>query len=138
MNEATSALDPPGGYQVDLQRLIRRGRVKGTLTMEEVVLVLRTVELTTEVIEDVRTRLTAEGIVLDEAIPAVDEELAGIEPLPHGPLQSVESELHEARDAAAFVAGDFDEDGPELGGIRPARSAAARRRVLRVAQSPDR
>ena len=30
--------------------------------MEEVVLVLRTVELTTEVIEAVRTRLAAEGI----------------------------------------------------------------------------
>src|SRR5688572_969418 len=138
MNEATPALDPSGGYQVDLQRLIKRGRTKGTLTMEEIVLVLRTVELTTEVIEDVRARLSAEGITLDETIPSVDDELAGIEAAAGVPPPSVEAELHEARDAAAFVAGDFEEDGPELGGVRPARSAAARRRVLRVAQSPDR
>src|SRR5688572_8641194 len=133
MTEATPALDPSGGYQVDLQRLIARGRTKGTLTMEEVVLVLRTVELTTEVIESVRSRLRDEGIALDESIPSVDEELATIEPpaAPGSPLPSVEAELHEARDAA-FAARDFEEDGPELGGIRPARSAAARRRVLRV------
>ena len=37
MTEATPALDPSGDYQVDLQRLIARGRTKGTLTMEEVV-----------------------------------------------------------------------------------------------------
>src|SRR5688572_15316341 len=134
MTEARPALDPSGGYQVDLQRLIARGRTKGTLTMEEVVLVLRTVELTTEVIESVRTRLSAEGIALDESIPSVDEDLAGIEPTSPAALPlSVEAELHEARDAA-FAARDFEEDGPELGGIRPARSAAARRRVLRVAQ----
>jgi RNA polymerase primary sigma factor len=137
MNEATPALDPSGGYQVDLQRLITRGRTKGTLTMEEVVLVLRTVELTTEVIESVRARLREEGIVLDESIPPVDEVLATIDPTPDVPPPSIEAELHEARDAA-IAASDFADDGPELGGLRPARSAAARRRVLRVAQSPDR
>jgi RNA polymerase primary sigma factor len=139
MTDATPALDPTGGFQVDLQRLIARGRTKGTLTMEEVVLVLRTVELTTEVIATVRDQLHAAGIELDESIPPVDEELVGIEPAsPIGsPLPSVEAELHEARDAA-YATGDFEEDGPELGGIRPARSAAVRRRVLRVAQSPDR
>ncbi len=137
MTDATPAIDPSGDYQVDLQRLIQRGRSKGTLTMEEVVLVLRTVELTTEVIEAVRTRLTDEGITLDESIPSVDEELAGMEPRHGAPLPSVEAELHEARDAA-YAVGDFEEDGPELGGVRPARSAAVRRRVLRVAQSPDR
>ena len=100
---------------------------------------LRTVELTTEVIEACAPGCAAEGIALDESIPSVDDELAGIEPAspPGSPPPSVEAELHEARDAA-YAAGDFEEDGPELGGIRPARSAAARRRVLRVAQSPDR
>ena len=50
-----------------------RHRGLGTLTMEEVVLVLRTVELTTELIETVRNRLRDEGISLDESIPSVDE-----------------------------------------------------------------
>ena len=46
---------------------------------------------------------------------------------------SIEAELHEAAEAAAHAVGDYEEDGPELGGVRPARSAAARRRrVLRV------
>jgi RNA polymerase primary sigma factor len=137
MTDATPALDPSGGSEADLQRLVERGRSKGTLTMEEVVLVLSTVELTTEVIEGVRARLAAEGIALDESIPSVDEELSGIEPMHDSPPPSVEAELHEARDAA-YAVGDFEEDGPELGGIRPARSAAVRRRVLRVAQSPER
>jgi RNA polymerase primary sigma factor len=104
--------------------------------MDEVVLALRYEELTTEVIEGVRALLTAEGISLDESVPSEDE-LGAIDPVDAAPLPSVEAELHEARDAA-HAAGDFEEDGPELGGVRPARSAAARRRVLRVASSPDR
>jgi RNA polymerase primary sigma factor len=140
MTEATPALDPWGGSEDDLQRLVARGRSKGVLTMEEVVNVFRKAELTTEFIEGVRARLTAAGIALDESLPSVDEDLASlvsIAPQSDVPLPSVEAELHEARDAA-YAVGDFEEDGPELGGVRPARSAAARRRVLRVAQSPDR
>jgi RNA polymerase primary sigma factor len=137
MNEATPTLDPSGGSEDDLRKLVDRGKSKGILTMEEVVMVLRTVELTTDVIEGVRARLAAEGILLDESVPRVEEDLASIAVEPDAPPPSVEAELHEARDAA-YAAGDFEEDGPELGGVRPARSAAARRRVLRVAQSPDR
>jgi RNA polymerase primary sigma factor len=133
MTDATPTLNPLGGSEDDLRKLIDRGKSKGMLTMDEVVLALRTVELTTEVIEGVRGRLLAEGIELDESIP--DDVLEGIDPSTFPP--SVEAELHEARDAA-HAAGDFEEDGPELGGVRPARSAAVRRRVLRVAQSPDR
>ncbi len=136
MTEATPTLNPLGGSEDDLRKLVLRGRSKGSLTMDEVVLALRSVELTTEVIEGVRALLTNEGIELDETVPH-DDELDVIEPSPAGTLPSVEAELHEARDAA-HAAGDFEEDGPELGGVRPARSAAARRRVLRVAQSPDR
>jgi len=133
MTEATPTLNPWGGSEDDLRRLVDRGKSKGSLTMDEVVLVLRTVELTTEVIEGVRARLSAEGIELDESMPAVDLHIIASP----GPLPSVEAELHEARDAV-YAAGDFEEDGPELGGVRPARSAAVRRRVLRVASSPDR
>ena len=140
MTEATPTIEPSGGSDEALHGLLVRGRSTGHLTMDEVVLALRAVELTTEVIEAVRARLAAEGIELDESVPHVDDlellSLAGDPPPP-----SVEAELHEARDAAydaAYVAGDFEQDGPELGGVRPARSAAVRRRVLSVASSPDR
>jgi RNA polymerase primary sigma factor len=141
MTDAKPALEPSGGTEADLQRLVARGRARGTLTQEEVVDVLPNVVLTTDFLADLRDRLAAEGIVLDEQTPVVDDDLSAlheVEAVADGTTPpSVEAELHEARDAAD-AAHDFDEDGPELGGVRPARSAAARRRVLRVAQSPDR
>jgi len=127
MTEATPTLNPWGDSEHDLRKLVERGKAKGSLTMDEVVLALRTVELTAEVIDGVRALFVAEGIELDESVPVDDDP----------PPPSVEAELHEARDAA-FQARDFEQDGPEIGGIRPARSAAVRRRVLRAASSPDR
>ena len=62
MNEATSALDPPGGYQLDIQRLISRGRTKGTLTMEEIVLVLPSAALRADLAEADRRRGEARGV----------------------------------------------------------------------------
>ncbi len=127
----------------DLQLLIARGRRRGVLTMDEVVDVLRTVELTAEVIDGVRSSLLAAGVELDETIPPLDlsdlEDVLPPVPAPSGlatPPPSVEAELHEAEEAALHAAGDFEEDGPELGGVRPARSAAARRRALRAASGP--
>ncbi len=134
MTEATPTLYPWGSSE-DVRKLVARGKARGLVTMDEVVLALRNEELTTEVIEGMRALLATEGIELDESVPPVDD-LQHIDP-GGAPLPSVEAELHEARDAV-YAAGDFEEDGPELGGIRPARSAAARRRVLRVASSPDR
>jgi RNA polymerase primary sigma factor len=137
MTEATSAATPWGVPDHDLQLLVARGRRTGLLTMDDVVLVLRTIELTADVIDGVRSHLAAEGIELDETIPEADVELADFETDlgPGGkPLPSVEAELHEAAEAA-HAAGDFEEDGPELGGVRPARSAAVRRRVLRAASA---
>ena len=131
MTEATPTLNPWGGSEDDLRKLVARGRSKGSLTMHEVVDALPPVELTAEVIEAIRAPIAAAGIVLDESVPADDE----VEP--GAPPPSVEAELHEARDAA-FQARDFEQDGPEIGGVRPARSAAVRRRVLRAASSPDR
>ncbi len=143
MTEATPMLPPWGIPAADLQLLIARGRRTGELTMEQVVDVLRSVELTADVIEEIRVQLAAAGIRLDESLPPLDlsdleHDLPPVE-LPSvgsAPPESVEAELHEAEDAAAHAAGDFEEDGPELGGIRPARSAAARRRALRAASAP--
>jgi RNA polymerase primary sigma factor len=135
MTEATPTLYPWGDSE-DVRKLVDRGKSRGTLTMDEVVYALRHEELTPEVIEGVRALLSSEGIALDESIPS-EGDLHDLDPAGSAPLPSVEAELHEARDAA-YAAGDFEEDGPELGGVRPARSAAARRRVLRAASSPDR
>jgi RNA polymerase primary sigma factor len=142
MTEATPMLPPWGIPEGDLQLLVARGRRTGELTMDQVVDVLRTVELTAEVIEGVRAQLAAAGIALDESIPPLDLHDLEVD-LPTVELsavtaalpESVEAELHEARDAAVHATGDFEEDGPELGGVRPARSAAARRRALRAASS---
>ncbi len=131
MTEARPTLNPWGGSEEDLRKLVLRGRANGSLTMDEVVLALPLVELTTEVIEAVRATFEAEGIVLDESVPTDDD----VDP--SALLPSVEAELHEAREAA-FQARDFEQDGPEIGGVRPARSAAVRRRVLRAAPAPDR
>jgi RNA polymerase primary sigma factor len=142
MTDATPMLPRWGVPEGDLQQLIDRGARTGELTMDQVVDVLRSVELTAEVIETVRSRLTSAGIRLDESIPALD--LDDLDDLsaehlvaPGTPLPSVEAELHEAEDAAGYAAGDFEQDGPELGGVRPARSAAARRRALRAASTPS-
>jgi len=148
MTDATPMISPWGVPEGDLEVLVTRGRRRGVLTMDEVVDVLRTVELTTDVIEAVRAALTAANIELDETIPPLD--LSDLEdPLPvvptvtSTPPPSVEAELHEAEEAAAYAAAaayearDFEEDGPELGGVRPARSAAARRRALRAASTPS-
>jgi RNA polymerase primary sigma factor len=145
MTESTSSSAPWGVPTDDLELLVRRGRRTGSLTMDEVVLVLQTVELSTEVIEGVRSHLLAAGIALDETVPhddlatleaalveAVSEVAAPLDEGRAGPPPSVEAELHEAAEAAAHALGDYEEDGPELGGIRPARSAAVRRRVLRA------
>ena len=144
MIDAMPTLDPWSDPQVHLQALVDKGRLTGSLTMDQVVFVLRMVELTPELIEEVRSRLAAEGIALDESLPDDDEVHAVDAPSFAAPgavvPPSIEAELHEAQDArdATHALGDFEQDGPELGGIRPARSAAARRRALRVASSPDR
>ena len=144
MTDATPTLPPVGIDSDDLHLLVTRGRRGGELTMEQVVDLLPQVEFSAEVIEAIRFGLAAAGVVLDELVPDLDlTELEG--DLPHVDLtgtvrttpESVEAELHEAQDAAAHLAGDFEEDGPELGGVRPARSAAARRRALRAAHAPS-
>jgi RNA polymerase primary sigma factor len=146
MTEATPALSSWGVNEHDMLSLVARGRRTGVLTMDEVVDVLRTVELTADAIEHVRARLRAEGVVLDESVPTFD--LAEFTPELTAELSaevaaertaSIDAELREARAARSDAVGDFEQDGAELGGVRPARSAASRRRVLRsVPTSSDR
>src|SRR5688572_21284570 len=107
MTDLGPTISPWGIPAGDLELLIARGRRRGVLTMDEVVDVLRTVELTAEVIEGIRAALVAAGVELDETIPPLDlsdleDELPPV-PAPAGlatPPPSVEAELHEAEEAA--------------------------------------
>ncbi|MDE0834091.1 MAG: sigma-70 family RNA polymerase sigma factor [Acidimicrobiales bacterium] len=51
-----------------MTRLLRRGRASGRLTLDEVIDVFRDAELTSELIDGVRTSLRAEGIEFDETV----------------------------------------------------------------------
>ncbi len=89
MTEANALAGPPEGVSTEaFAHLVARGRAKGSLTPDEVVSVLRHIELTPEVIDGVRRQLRAEQIELDEAVDFVDEPLtppAGVQlasPLP--------------------------------------------------------
>jgi RNA polymerase primary sigma factor len=58
----------PGVSEFEVARLLRRGRDRGSLGLDEVVDVLRDAEITSELIADVRRRLEAEGIEFDETV----------------------------------------------------------------------
>ena len=69
MPKTTSALsDWPGVSEYEVTRLLRRGRASGRLTLDEVIDVFRDAELTSELIDGVRTSLRAEGIEFDETV----------------------------------------------------------------------
>ena len=69
MPKTTSALsDWPGVSEYKVTRLLRRGRASGKLTLDEVIDVFRDAELTSELIDGVRTSLRAEGIEFDETV----------------------------------------------------------------------
>ena len=69
MPETTFGLsDWPGVSEYEVTRLLRRGRASGRLTLDEVIDVFRDAELTSELIDGVRTSLRAEGIEFDETV----------------------------------------------------------------------
>ena len=121
---------------VYLQVLLDKGRIAGTLSMDDVLFVLRAVDLTPELIEEVRAGLAQAGVTIDESVRDHYDGPSDPAPLPvrSGP---------EDRGAAQMVGdaqhalSDFEQDGPELGGVRPARSAAARRRTLKATAGSD-
>ena len=67
MSQGSEALLPPAGLTAEeFGRLLGRGRARRMLTLDEVVEVLKDVELSPDLIEGVRHRLSEEGIHLDE------------------------------------------------------------------------
>src|SRR5947199_5735780 len=67
MSESSTVSIPAGFPAEALTLLVAKGRLKGTLTPEDAVAVLEQVELTPELIDEVRTRLKLEGIPFDES-----------------------------------------------------------------------
>jgi len=77
MSESSPALSSLSGVPTkDVERLLGRGRRQGTLTLDDVLDVFSHVELTPEVIEQVRALLADAGIALDETVddPDTDDE----------------------------------------------------------------
>ena len=63
-----------GVSEFEYMRLLRRGRSRGRLTLDEVVEVLQDAELTTELIGEIRGALDAQGIELDETVVDLDDD----------------------------------------------------------------
>src|SRR5206468_11227577 len=68
-----STLRAPTGVSVeDFDRLLEAGRKRGSLSQDDLMLVLESVELTPELIDAVVARVRAEGIVVEDAEPEVE------------------------------------------------------------------
>ncbi|MGH9263738.1 MAG: RNA polymerase sigma factor region1.1 domain-containing protein, partial [Acidimicrobiales bacterium] len=79
MSQSSNALTPPAGVsEAEFNRLLAQGRARGALSVDDVMAVLEHVELSEDLIDGVRTRLSDEGIHLDEA----EVELNGADLLP--------------------------------------------------------
>jgi RNA polymerase primary sigma factor len=71
----SSTLAVPAGFPAEaLTLLVAKGRHKGSLTPDDVIAVLKEVELTPELIDEVRTRLKIEGIPFDESSDNVTDD----------------------------------------------------------------
>jgi RNA polymerase primary sigma factor len=70
--EVAGAPLPPwaGVPEAKMQALLARGRAKGELSLDEVLVVMKDVEVSTDVILGVRSLLHREGIALDETLDA--------------------------------------------------------------------
>jgi RNA polymerase primary sigma factor len=67
MSQGSEALLPPAGLTAEeFGRLLGKGRVRRALSLDDVLHALKDVELSPDLIEGVRTRLSEEGIHLDD------------------------------------------------------------------------
>jgi RNA polymerase primary sigma factor len=68
MSTSSNALTPPAGVSAEeFTRLLAQGRARRALSVDDVMAVLKNVELSEDLIDGVRQRLSDEGIHLDEA-----------------------------------------------------------------------
>ena len=79
MSQSSDALTPPAGVSAEeFTRLLAQGRARRALSVDDVMAVLKHVELSEDLIDGVRQRLSDEGIHLDEG----EIELNGSDLLP--------------------------------------------------------
>lgn len=72
MGDAAPRARWAGVSEFEFVRLLRRGRSRGRLTLDEVIDVLQDAELTPELIGEIRAALDEGGIELDETVVALD------------------------------------------------------------------
>ncbi len=63
-----------GVSEFEFVRLLRRGRSRGRLTLDEVIEVLQDAALTRELIAEIRSALDEQGIELDETVVDLDDD----------------------------------------------------------------
>ncbi len=86
MSQSSDALTPPAGVSAEeFTRLLAQGRARRALSVDDVMAVLKNVELSEDLIEGVRQRLSDEGILLDEGEVELNgsDLLVPDEPRPH-------------------------------------------------------
>ena len=75
MGDAASKARWAGVSEFEFVRLLRRGRTRGRLTLDEVIDVLQDAELTPELIGEIRAALDEGGIQLDETLDDEEQEV---------------------------------------------------------------
>src|SRR5437867_12999697 len=107
MSESSTVSIPAGFPAEALTLLVAKGRLRGSLTPEDVIAALEQVELTPELIDEVRTRLKAEGIPFDESGDAVtDDDLTDerlVAPPPKAPVVVADKEVPVAKEERVTV-----------------------------------
>ena len=109
--------EEPGVPALEWEALLAEGKKRGSLSMDDLVLVLKSVELTPDVILSVVARVRAEGITYIADEPDVDAELA-----------SVEQAADEEAARLAALSQEAEQPGPAPAAptaTRPARVRAA-------------
>ena len=96
MSESSTLSIPAGVSAEEFTRLLARGKQRGSLTPDDVMVVLERVELSRQLIDNVRSRLQAEGITLDDSVDQVSDadltDSALTAPPPPRPARQVETD----------------------------------------------
>ncbi|MFP3907805.1 MAG: RNA polymerase sigma factor RpoD [Acidimicrobiales bacterium] len=112
----------------DLQRLTERGRSRGMLTSDEVMMVFKDVDPTPDNITRIRGYFRGVGITIDESVDELDPD----EPLSGVPAHAVgDNVTTDQASGSAPAAPDADQPDPEERDLEPATTVATR-----VAQRP--
>jgi len=91
MSEGTIASPWPGVLDADLMKLIRKGHATGHLPLDEVLTALPSLELTEDIIEDVRKFFAANKVTLDEEVDVEIDTAAVAKEMMEELLKEVES-----------------------------------------------